>query len=573
MLGRWGFRVFDVVNGRPDALAILGTLAGTEPPSARNGILRDGATFRVRGEDLRKWNLARRRFRVCPDCVAADIAAGRGSIPLRTHGRLEWSIDSLRTCALHGSRIREYAPASTIGGIEFARCVEKNLDAIVEHARSPEQRTPSGAERYLAGRLSFCAAVPTPFLDALPVHAAERLMEIVGSVVVDGPAAVRKGLPTEDSHLALAEGFCVPQDGTEGLRGVLGRMIDDALADPEANWGLRPMLGRLHDSFIPREAGAEVEPVREVIAQFAAERMPRFQTGVTVGRQVEHRLLSIRSASEESGWHPVTLRKVLKRFDLIRGDTDDLMDERVVFKRQAFEAAIPPYAETFTANGLARHFGMSRVHARRIIPAYVEPLYGPDERFGLGEFRFAREAADDFMDRLVAGAVGVEAPGEGMVDMNQACKRTCSGVTDVLDLVMSATINWKGRVAGRRDYGALLLDLEEIRDRLRGEDHGGLAAYRAARELGTSPDVVAKLMEIGALPSFEALDPVSRCPVRVTRLADIAAFKERYVSLHALAAERGEHFSRTKQILERSCIGPCFTVYSLGATIYERDRL
>lgn len=572
MLIRWGTRVFDVANGRPEALRLLGSLSGTTGPSVANVLERDGAVYRVCGERLGKHNLVRRRFVICPVCAAEDVATGRGSEPLRTHGRFGWAIEALRTCAVHETPLREYEPATTIGGIEFAWCVEKNLEAILADACRARHRARNDGELYLAGRLGLGLRGDVPFLDALPFQAAERLLDIVGSVVVDGPAAVRRSLPPENACLALAEGFAVMQDGADGLRRTLGRLLDDTLADPDANWGLRPMLGRLHDSFIPREAGPEVDSVREIIAEFVAERMPRFQTGFTVGRQVDNRLLSIRAASREFGWHPVTLRKVLMHFGLIGSETDGLMDERVVFEREAFEAAIPPYAETFSRNGLAKHLGLSRVHALKVIPTYIEPLYGPDEASGLGEFRYTRAAADDFMDRLFVGSVDFEVAGDGMVDLNQACKRTCSSVTDVLDLALSGNLAWKGRVAGRRDYGALLLDLAEICGHLRGEDHGGLAAYKAARIMGVSPEVVAKLMEIGALPSFEAIDPVNRCPVRVTRPEDIAAFQAKYITLKALAAERGERLLRTKRTQTELNIEAAFDPGFVGVSIYPRLR-
>ncbi|TFF19871.1 hypothetical protein E3C22_19600 [Jiella endophytica] len=572
LVTRWGFRVFDIGNGNPAALSLLAALAGVEPLSAATGIVMDGRTYRIGRELVRKSNLARRRFRVCPVCVAEDVASRSGSPTLRTHGRLPWAIEALSTCREHEVALREYEPAATIGGVEFAYCIETNLPAILQDARAPERRVPVGAETYLAGRV-FGGGHTAPFLDGLPYHVADRLMEIVGMTLTEGPAAVRHGRPPADLHLARAEGFEVLKDGADGLRRIMRMLVDDALADPDANWGLRPMLGRLHDCFLPRESGPEVEPIREIIAEFVAETMPHHHAGVAVGRKVESRLLSIRSASEMSGWHPKTLRKVLRLFEMIGPETDGLMDERVVFERAAFEARFPPASETFSRNALAEYLQMSRVHGKIVIETYIEPFYGKDKRYGIGEFRFTRAAADAFMDRLFAGAVEVDAPADGMVDIYEARHRTLSTVPQMIDLILSGRLTWKGRLAGRRDYGALLLDLAEVRQRLSGEDHGGLAAYKAAKIMKTRPEVVAALIRIGALPSFIAKDPVNKCDVLLVRPADIEAFQARYVSLFTLARERGEHFRHTMQFVQRAALRPCFDPRIVDVCFYDRHDL
>jgi hypothetical protein len=79
-------------------------------------------------------------------------------------------------------------------------------------------------------------------------------------------------------------------------------------------------------------------------------------------------------------------------------------------------------------------------------------------------------------------------------------------------------------------------------------------------------------MEIGALPSFEAIDPVNRCPVRVTRPEDIAAFQAKYITLKALAAERGERLLRTKRTQTELNIEAAFDPGFVGVSIYPRLR-
>jgi hypothetical protein len=53
----------------------------------------------------------------------------------------------------------------------------------------------------------------------------------------------------------------------------------------------------------------------------------------------------------------------------------------------------------------------------------------------------------------------------------------------------------------------------------------------------------------------------------------VERFQRKYVSLFALAKERGRHFRKLKQELDEISTKPAFDAEKVGATFYVRDDL
>jgi hypothetical protein len=89
---------------------------------------------------------------------------------------------------------------------------------------------------------------------------------------------------------------------------------------------------------------------------------------------------------------------------------------------------------------------------------------------------------------------------------------------------------------------SILIDVDEVRAKVRGADHGGLNLRDTARRLATGDTVVRALIDHGHLTTFETVHPINRCPVVVVSAAEVARFRQKYVSLFTLAKQRGKHF-------------------------------
>ena len=66
------------------------------------------------------------------------------------------------------------------------------------------------------------------------------------------------------------------------------------------------------------------------------------------------------------------------------------------------------------------------------------------------------------------------------------------------------------------------------------------------------------------------MNPINRCPVKITPREAYNAFRREYVSLFQLAAERGVHFRALRNSLEAAGVRPALDRETFHAIIYLR---
>ena len=129
---------------------------------------------------------------------------------------------------------------------------------------------------------------------------------------------------------------------------------------------------------------------------------------------------------------------------------------------------------------------------------------------------------------------------------------------------------WVGKLACERGYLAVLVDLDEIRAKVRGHDPGGLTRRPASLRLRTAEKVVHALIKAGHLKTFTAPNPVNRCPEQIISHEEMDRFCREYVSLFLLAEERGKRFRRLLKELAAQGIEPALDQEKTGARFYAR---
>ena len=134
---------------------------------------------------------------------------------------------------------------------------------------------------------------------------------------------------------------------------------------------------------------------------------------------------------------------------------------------------------------------------------------------------------------------------------------------------MSGTTD--GRHVGIDGYLSVLVDIDEIRANVRGDDHGGLSLQQVESMMETNDKVVRALTRAGHLKTLTVTNPVNRCPQIVIRPEELARFQKEYVSLFVLAKERGRHFKAVKNALDAAGIEPAFDPEMIGARFYWRS--
>jgi hypothetical protein len=127
-----------------------------------------------------------------------------------------------------------------------------------------------------------------------------------------------------------------------------------------------------------------------------------------------------------------------------------------------------------------------------------------------------------------------------------------------------------GQAHLRAGYLAVLVDIDEIRAKVRGHDPGGLTRRPASKRLRTQEKVIHALIKAGKLTTFVARDPINRCPQVLISHEEMDRFCREYVSLFLLAEERGKHFRRMLKELNAQGIEPTLDPERIGARFYAR---
>ena len=195
---------------------------------------------------------------------------------------------------------------------------------------------------------------------------------------------------------------------------------------------------------------------------------------------------------------------------------------------------------------------------------------GSNER-AYAKHRFSQAAVDDTLERLFRGAALVEKPTGRRMPVLRARQAASSGLNETIDFLFSGRI-WKGLLFGRREYGALLVDVDEIIAAMRqGRSKSGFTKAEAAQFInGMGRDSVRKFIASGHLIVVQEFSPEARRMVPVVSRPSAEAFRRTYVSLGELSGKSGLHHKQVRSALRKVGIEACFDSKAFGSFFYAR---
>jgi len=395
-----------IVDGDPTALEALAHVTRVDADALEAGsITRVGERrFRFRGQELVQDSLSRKTVRLCPHCIAADLADNDGPMEVRPYGRTAWLIGPIRTCPEHGSGLVAVAEDDHPQRVhDFSALVQPSLHGIGQLADTAPRRRASDFERYLLARCEGRETGDVPFLAALPFHAAAKACEVIGAIAAHGIRFRTDRLSDAEWHEAGAAGFEIASGGEHGIRTFLSG-LQDRVRSAKGDWGPRLVFGRLYEWLAHESDDAAYDPLRDIIRRHVIETMPLGPGDDVFGREVTVRSLhSVRSASLEMDVHPKRLRKLLHAAGHVPSESLDLSDSWVMFDAQATRGFLERVSEAMTLGQAAEYLNVPRPHDRLLFEAgFIVPFV----RGGKGSIKdhaFAKRDLDAFLGRLLAG--------------------------------------------------------------------------------------------------------------------------------------------------------------------------
>ena len=569
----WNIKFQSVVDGDADAVSTIADLGGVAfADLIRHAFVRDGKlSYRHRNERVVRNTMRRNRIRVCPCCLSEDIRNNPGLAPrLAAHNRAPWLIDAIRTCPAHSLKLVEVGNDLAPGYLhDFAHHMSlalPGLDLMVEKA---PRRMPTVFEIYVLKRLD--GARQTPFLDSLELHASIRTCEIIGAVAAFGRTVNLKRLNDDDWWRAGAAGFEIAAGGPMAISGFLDNLQATCPYSRRGPQGLQVRFGGIYKWLAFGAEDPAYGPVRAVVGRHIRDNQPLAAGDTIFGSPVVERTLhSIWSLSTESGLQPKGLRKLLRAAGIIGDDQMALPSHLVIFDPGPAEDLVRRIKGAVTLSAAGKYLNAPRVHTHLLAKVrFIKPCVSVTA-FAANN-RYAIDDLDDFLRRLLQGAHSVRKPKVGQATIPIAAKRACRPAAEILRLILDRKLTWVGKAAGRHGYLSVLVNVEEIRAKVRGVEHGGLNLRQVTSLIKTNDLVVGQLATAGYLKTISVRNPVNRCPQLIVKPEELVRFRKKYVSLFALARERGVNFRAVKKALDAAGIEPAFDRKKIAARFYRRS--
>jgi hypothetical protein len=567
----WDLRFQAVVDGDQKTIAAIAEMGGVDPAALlSHAFVRDELGYEYQAERLIRPILRRTPLNICPACLLGDIERQPNLRPhLAAYGRAPWLFEVARTCPVHDVALMPIGNNATAGNLhDFAFHLRASLPALPRIAMSAPARRPGELEAYVFARLN--GARRSQFLDDLPLFAAIRTCEVFGAVALHGTRTDLKDPDDEKRRAAGARGFEIAAGGSRTIGPFLDEMMA-AVAARDRKDGPCTSFGRAYTWLSDNRRNPAYGPVRAVVAQYIRENFPLEASetllGVPIGQRTLH---SIRTLSLETGLHPKKLRKTLRASGIIDDHQMALSDHAVIFDAVEGSRAALAVRECLYLPAVRDYLNASRSQVDLLVKhGFIKPHMS---RTSLGAHdQYAVPDLDDFLGRLTLGAQLVNRHSHREVTIPSAAKQACCSAADVVRLILEKRLAWVGRRKGVRGYGAVLVNVDQVKDAVRGPGHGGLPLRTVSQKLGTTDRVVTALIEGKHLATFMARNPVNRCMQTLVAAKELAGFQKTYVSLHVLAKERKRYHLVVKTELDAAGIKPAFDHEKVGARFYRRS--
>lgn len=508
MLDEMFVRHTEVTDGLPSAVGAVALLGGADAATLRRYTPTRTPNTRfveVGGQLVLRSSVNSMERRFCPACVQEDLSRFGGPKNARPWLRLEWTIGLYRSCEQHGILLqplrddtKQFGPFDYCERIaDYVPDLQRLVDGAVRAEVSPYQE-------WLSDRLDG-AEDGAPWLRVLPLYAAAGLCQAIGVSVLHPTRVQVTSLSASELAAAADAGYGIARQGEAGLVSLLGE-LHRAQLDTRGYWGPRDTYGYLYVFLLKTLSDPALDGVRGAVRRFALETMPLDPGTDLLGEPVPiRRLHTIQTAAVEAGTHNVTMRRLFEERGFAPGqDIPSLRDGRVVSGDPALFQLVDDLKTAMRTPDVGRETGLTRLHLASVIDrGHLPKLTASDT--DRTRHRFARSAVARLMDRFFEGAVDVDGPSGRRLPILDARKASLLDIAVVHDLILDGRLTWKGRIAGRKDYEALVVDADELIElgRTAPRIEGMSGAQTDAFLRGIDKPVIGKLVEQGLLEAAE----------------------------------------------------------------------
>ncbi|EAU41332.1 hypothetical protein FP2506_01155 [Fulvimarina pelagi HTCC2506] len=543
----WGFAGFFGMDphrlraGRLDDLKGLSRLSGVALPrleSMAGRFLRDGR-MRFGDEIVTMQGIRSTTIAFCPACIAEDLRSCEVLEEIeRPWQRLEWRFRAITACGTHDARLEEhripprFQTGDFTGALDWCRST-----GLVPRKAQPAVFTRRQA--YLAGRLRGETVTAGAFVDGLAWYAAARMFECVGTAdLAPGMIRFRKNDILDDMGAVADRGFEILSDGEKAFaKWITDRIERSRTKETGAGWpASRSIFGDLADT-LERTPDPEYVRIRAMIVEASLDRLPLAAGSTFLGTEVVmRRYHSLRSASSDAGLTAKRMTEILHEASLLPANASTLAPERILLPAGPVDTLIKNLRNLVPAAEIARIFGLPESQTRTAVElTCLTRMACPDGRIPDGAFD--RRDVLALKKRLLAGAEAVDRMTDDRITLEGCLRHFHVRFADLVAMVESGRVGWRGLLRGSKDLRGLVFDREEMRRLTAKAEDGGLSLVEAMAYSGFHKTVLNHFVATGILARPEAVNPHNGRKVSAFRTADLDALRTQFVTLTALADE------------------------------------
>lgn len=582
-LGRFlrdmGLQPREVDLGEPRAVRDVAVLGGCDAGRLQAFTPRrvTDKTFALGGEMLDRASINRTFFRFCPHCISEDLKRyGDGPVNSRPWLRLEWIIDHALVCNQHGTMLVAAQPErDRFEPFDFGHAMIGIVAGLDGHLRQSAEAEASAFQDWIVDRVRG-RRDPANWLDDVPLHAAIAACHGFGLSAIHPPKVRTSKLRPQDLAEAANVGFSILSAGESSFRDLLTE-LNAAQASTRGYWGLRDTYGYGYGQLQKTVDDPAYAKFRDVVRNFALETVPVEPGTDVLGVVTEGRKLhTVRSAALASGAHSRTVRRLFARKG-IAGTREEtgLTDHRVLVDAYGLDGTLADLKGALSTPQAMQHTGMPRQHFAKAIAAnYVATVMGTNNVVN-AKHRFTVAALDAMMAKLFEGAVEVERPQGRQMPVSDARRAATCSIEDILAKVFDGGLAWKGRLKGRMDYGALLLDADELVRMTRVEGPKAnltrLEAYAYIPGMGQKS--VQRFIDAGMLDTVMEFSTDARRMIEVVTRESADDFIVNYVTLGELCRTWDRHQKQVLKILRAAGVDTCVNAKEFGTLLFNRTEV
>lgn len=547
-----------LVNGCAVETARLAYLASVPAENLMNAsIVREGKAFRVRGQGMVAASQRLNRFHVCPACLGADIRDQELPPHVTARGRLAWHVAAVRTCAVHGLGLIDLGAGSGVEAHDFTAVVRPNLKRISELAGRSIPRRASELERYIARRLDG-EACDAPFLDALELHVAIRLCEVVGALAVHGRGVSLTRLDENGLQFAGGVGIVTASRGKPALLDFLANLRRSHPYGCHVKAGPRPPFAEFQSWLAGHSREEAYEPIRALVACHLNGPTPvdiPDRPGVFRGRGAANAYAKI------MGQRPRIIRD---------GLAESGFGMRLKLRSSSVSRSQPAVRGLDTWRA-ARHLGCDPAVFLGLV---AHGLVAPMESGSDGDWRyaFAKDALDVLRAHILAGAEPVSEITDGMVALDEGATWMLCAPAEIISLLFQGRFAWVGRRTGAAGIGSLLFERNELRSLVFDHEIAGSTLEEAADILSIEEDGIEALIGMGAMTMEIGRYAHSGVPVDVIPETSIKAFCEANIDFRLLSRDMSLKTEEALRSLSALNVKPSYAHVGLGFVYVRRDE-